>query len=50
MGNVAPLPMPKKSGVDGAGFVTSAVEANAPLMKIAEQTRYRSLSMLQAPW
>jgi hypothetical protein len=30
-----------------AGFVTSAVEVGAPLMKIAEQTRHRSLSMLQ---
>jgi integrase len=30
-----------------SGFVTSAVEANAPLMKIAEQTRHRSLTMLQ---
>jgi hypothetical protein len=27
--------------------VTSAVEANAPLMKIAEQTRHRSIAMLQ---
>jgi integrase len=30
-----------------SGFVTSAVEANAPLMKIAEQTRHRSLDMLR---
>ena len=30
-----------------SGFVTSAVEANAPLMKIAEQTRHKSISMLQ---
>jgi integrase len=30
-----------------AGFVTSAVEVGAPLMKIAEQTRHRSLAMLQ---
>jgi site-specific recombinase XerD len=30
-----------------AGFVTSAVEVGAPLLKIAEQTRHRSLSMLQ---
>jgi integrase len=29
-----------------SGFVTSAVEANAPIMKIAEQTRHRSLDML----
>jgi site-specific recombinase XerD len=31
-----------------AGYVTSAVEANAPLMKICEQTRHKDLSMLQA--
>jgi hypothetical protein len=30
-----------------SGFVTSAVEANAPIMKIAEQTRHRSLDMLR---
>jgi integrase len=30
-----------------AGFVTSAVEANSPIMKIAEQTRHRSLDMLR---
>jgi site-specific recombinase XerD len=30
-----------------SGFVTSAVEANAPLMKIAEQTRHRSIAVLQ---
>jgi integrase len=30
-----------------SGFVTSAVEANAPVMKIAEQTRHRSLDMLR---
>jgi integrase len=30
-----------------SGFVTSAVEANAPLVKIAEQTRHRSLNMIQ---
>jgi integrase len=30
-----------------SGFVTSAVEANAPLMKIAEQTRHKSIAMLQ---
>jgi site-specific recombinase XerD len=30
-----------------SGFVTSAVEANASLMKIAEQTRHRSIAMLQ---
>jgi integrase len=30
-----------------SGFVTSAVESNAPLMKIAEQTRHKSLQMLQ---
>jgi site-specific recombinase XerD len=30
-----------------SGFVTSAVEANAPLMKIAEQTRHKSIQMLQ---
>jgi integrase len=29
-----------------SGYVTSAVEANAPLLKIAEQTRHRSLDML----
>jgi hypothetical protein len=29
-----------------SGFVTSAIEANAPIMKIAEQTRHRSLDML----
>jgi hypothetical protein len=26
-----------------SGYLTSAVEANAPIMKIAEQTRHRSL-------
>ena len=30
-----------------SGYVTSAVEANAPVMKIAEQTRHRSLDMLR---
>ena len=30
-----------------AGYVTSAVEANAPVMKIAEQTRHKSLDMLR---
>jgi integrase len=30
-----------------SGFVTSCVEANAPIMKIAEQTRHRSLDMLR---
>lgn len=30
-----------------AGYVTSAVEANAPLLKIAEQTRHRSLDMIR---
>jgi integrase len=30
-----------------SGYVTSAVEANAPIMKIAEQTRHRSLDMLR---
>jgi integrase len=30
-----------------AGYVTSAVEVNAPLMKIAEQTRHRSLDMIR---
>ena len=30
-----------------AGFVTSPVEANSPIMKIAEQTRHRSLDMLR---
>lgn len=30
-----------------AGFVTSAVETNAPIMKIAEQTRHKSLDMLR---
>jgi integrase len=30
-----------------SGFVTSAVEVNAPIMKIAEQTRHRSLDMLR---
>jgi integrase len=30
-----------------SGFVTSAVEAHAPLLKIAEQTRHRSLDMLR---
>jgi integrase len=30
-----------------AGYVTSAVETNAPIMKIAEQTRHRSLDMLR---
>lgn len=30
-----------------SGYVTSAVEANAPILKIAEQTRHRSLDMLR---
>jgi integrase len=30
-----------------SGYVTSAVEVNAPLLKIAEQTRHRSLDMLR---
>jgi hypothetical protein len=30
-----------------SGFVTSCVEANAPIMRIAEQTRHASLEMLQ---
>ncbi len=30
-----------------AGYVSSAVEVNAPLLKIAEQTRHRSLDMLR---
>jgi integrase len=30
-----------------AGFVTSAVETNAPIMKIADQTRHKSLDMLR---
>jgi integrase len=30
-----------------AGYVTSAVEANAPLLKIAEQTRHCSLDMIR---
>ena len=30
-----------------SGFVTAAVEANAPVLKIAEQTRHRSLDMLR---
>jgi integrase len=30
-----------------AGFVTSCVEANAPLLRIADQTRHKSLAMLQ---
>ena len=30
-----------------AGYVTSSVEANAPVMKIAEQTRHKSLDMLR---
>jgi integrase len=30
-----------------SGYVTSAVEVNAPIMKIAEQTRHRSLDMLR---
>jgi integrase len=30
-----------------SGYVTSAVEANAPLLKIAEQTRHASLDMLR---
>jgi integrase len=30
-----------------SGYVTSAVEVNAPVMKIAEQTRHRSLDMLR---
>ena len=31
-----------------SGFVTSAVEANAPLMKIPEQTRHESVQMLRS--
>jgi integrase len=30
-----------------SGYVTSAVEANASIMKIAEQTRHRSIDMLR---
>jgi len=30
-----------------AGYVTSAVEANAPLMKIVEQTRHKSVDMVR---
>ena len=30
-----------------AGFVSTCVETNAPLIKIAEVTRHKSLSMLQ---
>jgi integrase len=30
-----------------SGYVTSAVEANAPVLKIAEQTRHKSLGMLR---
>jgi integrase len=30
-----------------SGFVTTAIEANAPIMRVAEQTRHRDLSMLQ---
>ena len=30
-----------------AGYVTSAVEVNAPLLKICEQTRHRDLSMIR---
>ncbi len=30
-----------------AGYVSTAVELNAPLLKIAEQTRHRSLDMLR---
>jgi hypothetical protein len=30
-----------------SGYVTAAVEANAPLLKITEVTRHRSLDMLQ---
>jgi integrase len=30
-----------------AGYVTCAVEANAPIMKIAEQTRHASLDMIR---
>ena len=30
-----------------SGYVTSAVETNAPIMKIAEQTRHKSLDMLR---
>ena len=30
-----------------SGYVTSAIEVNAALMKIAEQTRHRSLDMLR---
>jgi integrase len=30
-----------------SGYVTSCVEANAPVMKIAEQTRHKSLDMLR---
>jgi integrase len=30
-----------------AGYVTSAVEANAPLVKIVEQTRHKSIDMVR---
>jgi hypothetical protein len=30
-----------------AGYVTSPVEANAPLMKIVEQTRHKSVDMVR---
>jgi len=30
-----------------AGYVTSAVEANAPLMKIVEQTRHKSVDLVR---
>jgi hypothetical protein len=30
-----------------AGYVTSAVEANAPLVKIVEQTRHKSVDMVR---
>ena len=30
-----------------AGYVTSAVESNAPLMKIVEQTRHKSVDMVR---
>jgi integrase len=46
----------RKLGIDAAnysghsmrsGYVTSAIEVNAPLLKIAEQTRHASLDMLR---
>jgi hypothetical protein len=35
------------AGTARSGYVTSAVEVNAPLLKIAEQTRHASLDMLR---